>query len=162
MIGPIIKRKGVRDRPERLLEKLNFRRRLLLDFHASFYPTGNASRKVLYVFVTKFLGCGSTTFVCFATRSATVSNNESVFIGRQLGGQSFAIFLEINCPRDAAFFGEGLGSIYVNHNNFAIFDRGIEVLDADVRVFTGKCRDCKERSDAESQEFFNSVILFQG
>jgi len=160
-IGPIIK-KGVRDDPNAFWENLNFRRSLLLDFHASFYPTGNASRKVLYVFVSEFLGSGSTTFVSLAARPATVRNNEGVFVGRQLGGELFAVFLEVNGTWNAASFVEGLASVYVNHNDLAIFDSGIEIFDADVWVFTCKCRNGKERSDEESQEFFHSIIQFLG
>jgi hypothetical protein len=99
---------------------------------------------VLYVAVSEFLSCCCTSFVSLASWTSAICNDKSLLVFWEKLGEFLAFGCEVDGARDMTFL-VGTGSIDVDYSDLAFLDGFLEILNADVGIFSG-VNGCSEKS----------------
>jgi hypothetical protein len=84
-----------------------------------------------------------------APLAQTIRNNESILVGRKLGGDVRSVGNKVNGTGNVASF-VGLRAVRIENGNIFVRDGPFQRLQADVRKRTGKCGGGKNKSADEN------------
>ena len=99
---------------------------------------------MFHVRVSKFLSGRGSSFVSFASGSSAVCDDKSFLVLWKEHREILAFGCEVDGGWDVTFL-VGTGSINVDYCDFAVLDGFLEILDADVGVFSG-VNGCSKKS----------------